>query len=78
MSRRWQTVIDKDTQFRAAFPEVQYRKRRVDSGGRGRMRKHRPNEGCGCHMCQWEKWTKGKGKRKQLVIKHELFAEGVG
>lgn len=44
--------------------------------GPGRMRKHRPLEGCGCRMCQWEKWQKGTVKRKQREWEHEHMAEG--
>jgi len=76
MDRRWRTVLKEEGRFRINFPEAVYRNSRVERGGIGRMRKHRPNEGCGCHMCQWEKWEKGGGKRKQMVMKHELLAGG--
>lgn len=77
MDRRWRVVVAEDQQFRTTFPAAIYRNSRVERGGKGRMRKHRLNEGCGCSMCQWEKWTKGHGKRKQAAMKHELLAEGV-
>lgn len=77
MARRWRVVVDDNARFRAAWPTVEYRNRRVDRGGLGRMRKHRPNEGCGCHMCQWETWEKGNSKRKHAEMKHEFLAEGI-
>lgn len=76
MVSRWRKVLSADKQFRLAFPECTYRNSRVERGGPGRMRKHRPYEGCGCDMCQWEKHQKGGTKKIQALLKYEAIASG--
>lgn len=76
MQKRWGTVLRQDQESRQRFGSS-YRNAMVDSGGGpGWMRKRRPNQGCGCPMCQWEKYEKGQGKRKIREEQYEHCAEG--
>ena len=75
MEKRWGKIIQRDKISRQLWGD-RFQSQFTKEDGPGRMRKHRPEEGCGCPTCQWNKFGKGKLKREQKVLQYEQLAGG--
>ena len=75
MQKRWKVIVERDKTSKQMWGD-RFTGSMSELDGPGRMRKHRPQESCGCPTCQWNKFGKGKLKREQKFMQYEQLAGG--